>query len=61
MSTKIFENNFFKNIPLSTFKGHPKGNVQGWLSELDEYLGAVNATSTQKVTNAHLLMRDNAR
>ncbi|KAG0069694.1 hypothetical protein BGZ92_004624 [Podila epicladia] len=61
MSAKIFENNFFKNIPLSTFKGLPKENVQDWLSELDKYLGAVNATSTQKFAVARLLMRDNAR
>jgi hypothetical protein len=61
MSAKVFENNFFKNIPLSTFKGHPKENVQDWLSELDEYLRAVNATPAQKVTAARLLMRDNAR
>jgi hypothetical protein len=61
MSTKVFENNFFKNIPLSTFKGHPKENVQDWLSEVDEYLNAVNATSNQKVTAARLLMRENAR
>ena len=58
---KVFENTFFKNIPLSVFKGHPHENVQDWLSELDEYLEAVNATSTQKVTAARLLMRDNAR
>jgi hypothetical protein len=61
MSTKVFENDFFKNIPLSTIKGHPKENIQDWLSELDEYLGAVNATSAQKVTAARLLMSDNAR
>ncbi|KAF9080135.1 hypothetical protein BGX29_005601, partial [Mortierella sp. GBA35] len=58
---KLFENTFFKNVPLSTFKGHPKENVQDWLSELDEYLEAVNATPVQKVTAARLLMRDNAR
>jgi len=61
MNTKVFENNFFKNIPLSTFKGRPQENVQDWLSELDEYLGAVSATTTQKVTAARLLMRENAR
>jgi hypothetical protein len=61
MSTKVFENNFFKNIPLSTFKGYPKKNVQDWLSEVDEYLNAVNATFTQKVTAACLLIRENAR
>lgn len=59
--SKIFENNFFKNIPLSTFKGLPKENVQEWLSELDEYFEAVNATSAQKVIAARLLMKDNAR
>ncbi|KAF9303797.1 hypothetical protein BGZ91_009055, partial [Linnemannia elongata] len=58
---KVFENTFFKNVPLSTFSGHPKESVQDWLSELDEYLGAVNATHTQKVVAARLLMRDNAR
>ncbi|KAG0349974.1 hypothetical protein BGX24_008281, partial [Mortierella sp. AD032] len=60
MSTKVFEN-IFKNIPLTVFKGHPKENVLDWLSELDEYFGAVNATSNQKVTAARLLMRENAR
>ncbi|KAF9078944.1 hypothetical protein BGX23_005631, partial [Mortierella sp. AD031] len=45
---KLFENTFFKNVPLSTFKGHPKENVQDWLNELDEYLEAVNATPVQK-------------
>ncbi|KAF9545364.1 hypothetical protein EC957_011011 [Mortierella hygrophila] len=58
---KVFENTSFKNVPLSTFSGYPNENVQAWLSELDEYLGAVNANSAQKVTAAHLLMRDNAR
>lgn len=58
---KIFENTFFKNIPLSTFHGHPKENVLDWLSEMDEYLGAVNANPVQKVIATRLLMRDNAR
>lgn len=53
---KVFENTFFKNVPLSTFSGYPKENVQDWLSELDEYLGAVNATPAQKVVAARLLM-----
>jgi hypothetical protein len=59
--TQVFENTFFKNIPLSIFKGYPKENAQDWLSELDEYLDAVKASPAQKVQAARLLMRDNAR